>query len=80
MKRVLLAYSFVALMVSGCQGAGAITCAVIKAADAICPFIVVQLQDGGVEAIPREPVLRAAEAQRAARLAAERDGGYRRHE
>lgn len=57
----------------GCTGAGPITCAVIHAADVACPYVLVQLPDGGTEAIPKDGLVRQAEAQRRARLSV--DGG-----
>jgi len=52
---------------AACTGAGAVTCAVVHAADVACPYIFVQLADGGTEAIPRDGIVRQAEAQRRAR-------------
>lgn len=55
-----------------CGPAKAITCPILRVADELCPLVMVELPDGGTEAIPKADIRRLAEAQRAARLAAER--------
>lgn len=66
----------VALAMSGCLGgAGKLVCPVIHVADEICPMVLVDLPDGGQEAVPATEVQRLAVQRRAARLAA--DGGVR---
>lgn len=61
---------------SACSAAKAGVCPLIKVASDLCPLVLVELEDGTTEAIPRGEVARIATAQRAARAAASSpDGG-----
>jgi len=49
-----------ALGLAGCPTAGGVVCPILKAADELCPFVIVQLTDGGTIAIPRSELQRTA--------------------